>query len=579
MSSSTYTPNLGIEEPATGSYPNTWGDVANRSYRVIDAAIGGVATITLTGATYHLTTTNGTDASNALYPMLTWSGAPGAAATVTIAPNTQQRLYIMANRTTDNHAITFTQGGGAPFTLQSGYDAHIYCDGNANNAGVAAALQNPQFNNMLVTGTLTIQGNLTGNLNLGNISAASLGLGSPTSVPDPLTINGLGSQGSGQIRLVEVNAGNYGAILRNDGNSFFVMATAANTPYGPFVPTTIGLTVNLANGAVTANQGLSAPTIQSTGPLYAGTVVNTVNLNAVSSIAIDTGQTNGGGIDLFFGASTEGIGSARSGGAPQNQGGLTLFTAGAARLVVTNSGPVGINMMPDGHWLCVNGPIHSASGGFVFPDGSVQTTAISGTLTGLQVNGNANITGTLGVGGLVSVNNNINLTAGHTYQVNGVPLSSGISGIQFWYGNIPQAKEPGIEIIGGFGITVTYGDTSPGNYAAYTITNSLQCDERVKRNIHPLQGGLSVISQLRPIEAEFNGLGATREGERTVGVLAQELERVLPGSVVKVRGKLRPSDVEETDLLYIGTYELLFQMLLAIQQLYHRSEMLYGRST
>lgn len=582
MSSSTYTPNLGIEQPATGAYPNTWGNVANRSYAVLDAAIGGVGTITLTGTTYHLTTTAATDPSTALYPMLAWMGAPGATVTVTIAPNTQQRLYVMSNRTSDASAITFAQGGGASFTLQSGHDAQICCDGFGANANVAATLNNPQFNNVLVTGALTIQGSLTGNLNLGNINAATLGLGGPSSVPDALTINGLGSAQQAQIRLVEGANANYGVLLRNDGSTFYLMATAANNPYGGWVKTPF--IMDLASGSVgvggagpNATYGLTASSLHCSSVLV-DTTVSCANLSAFGSIVVDALNTNTGGIDVAFGSGlTEGIGSARSGGGAANQGGLTFFTANTARVVVLNNGQVAINMFPvDGSALTVSGAIRT-TGGIVFPDGSVQTTAVSGTLTSLQVNGNANITGTLSVGGNVSVTNgDMNLAAGHVYRINNVPLSTGISGVTVYVGP-PLWTEPGISFSAGVGMSIVASHNSPGNYGTLTFNNTVSSDERVKRNVRPLQGGLSILSQLHPIEGEYNGLGGTREGERVVGVMAQELQRLLPGCVMSVRGKLRKDDAEETDLLYVNTQELIYQMLLAIQQLYGRSELAYGR--
>lgn len=585
MSSSTFTPNLGIEQPATGAYPNTWGNVANRSYAVLDAAIGSNASITLTGVPglpQNLPTAPGTDPSQGLYPLLIWTGPQQAAGAVTISPNTQQRLFIMKNQTAAT--IAFSQGTGSAFTLQPGCDAQLYCDGLGPAANVAAALDSPQFRNVLVTGVLTIQGSLTGNLNLGNVNAATLGLGSPLAVPDPLTINALGPNGQCQLRLVESLASNYGALLRNDGNAFYILTTSANIPYGNF-NSLRPLTIDLASGAVgvggagpNASYGLSATSIHSTASIYVDAVVNTNTLSAVGGIQVDSANTNGGGIDIYFGGpgTTEGIGSARTGGASANQGGLSFFTANAARLVILSNGQVAVNMFPiDSSAFTVSGAIRT-TGGIVFPDGSVQTTAVSGTLTSLQVNGNANITGTLNVGGLVTVSNDVNLTAGHVYRINNVPLSTGIPGVTVYVGP-PLWTEPGIAFSAGVGMSIVASHNSPGNYGTLTFNNTAASDERVKRNVRPLQGGLSVLSQLHPIEGEYNGLGGTREGERVVGVMAQELRRLLPGCVMSVRGKLRKDDAEETDLLYVNTQELIYQMLLAIQQLYGRSEMLYGR--
>lgn len=409
---SSFTPNLGIEQPATGMYANTWGNVANRSYAVIDAAIGGNAQIVISSP-YTLGTGQGADPSTGVYPLIVWTGPQSVQGSVTFAPNTEQRLYIMSNQTTDQNGnipgfpIAFQQGMGSQFVLQPGYDAQIYCDGAGANANVAATIRNPQFNNVLVQGDLTLNGSLVspgGGISLGDVAIDTLGLGAPTSVPDPLTINGQGT--GGQIRLV-MNAGShYGVILSNDGDNFYVMNTAAGTPYGFSVGTPafwIDLdagTVAVGGATPSASYGLTATSVYCAALTTPG-VINCAQVLATGGVMVDSALTNNGAqLDLAFGAITEGIGSARVVGAV-NLAGLTFFTAGQPRIYLTNDGRVGIDRLPDaGHALCVGGYIHAASGGIIFPDGSVQTTAVSGTFTQLTVNGNGSVSGTLSVGRL-----------------------------------------------------------------------------------------------------------------------------------------------------------------------------------
>lgn len=56
---STYTSNLGIEKPATGDQSGTWGDTTNTNFDIVDRAIAGVGSITLSGTSHTLTTTDG----------------------------------------------------------------------------------------------------------------------------------------------------------------------------------------------------------------------------------------------------------------------------------------------------------------------------------------------------------------------------------------------------------------------------------------------------------------------------------------------------------------------------------------
>ena len=47
---STYTVNLGIEKIGTGEQSGTWGTTTNTNFDLIDQAVNGVATVTLSSA-------------------------------------------------------------------------------------------------------------------------------------------------------------------------------------------------------------------------------------------------------------------------------------------------------------------------------------------------------------------------------------------------------------------------------------------------------------------------------------------------------------------------------------------------
>ena len=57
---STYTNNGGIELPANGEQSATWGNTVNDNMSIIDRLTNGVGTITLSGTTHTLTTSDGT---------------------------------------------------------------------------------------------------------------------------------------------------------------------------------------------------------------------------------------------------------------------------------------------------------------------------------------------------------------------------------------------------------------------------------------------------------------------------------------------------------------------------------------
>lgn len=349
---STYTQNLGVELPATGEQANIWGLTVNRNMDTLDKAINGNVQLTLSTSPYSLTTGDGAALPVAANPLIIWTGPQAAQGSVQIDwQSNRQHLYIMSNQTSNGFPIAFAQGSGSQFVLQAGYDAIIYTDGGSASASVAAALNNPQFHNVLVTGDLLVEGSLNGidfstfltpdaqgNLHL----TAGLGVNDPASIPDPLTVGGLGT--GGQLRLVQ---GNYGVVFRNDGTQLMVGVTASGDPYGGVAAWPVATT--LVNQRTYFN---------GTDPYVIG---------------------------LQNGANANFIGTTPSGQ-------LQLSNAGGQALLVMNVGGAAFSGT-----LTTGGQIHVVSGGIMFPDGTVQTTAGGGGGGG-AFPGNVSIAGGLTVG-------------------------------------------------------------------------------------------------------------------------------------------------------------------------------------
>jgi hypothetical protein len=175
---STFTTNFGIEEMATGDQSGTWGTTSNFNFDILDriTAYGSVA---LSGTTHTLTvraaspSSGSSNVQDGMYRVLDFTGALGAANTVTIAPNTTKAFFIVINSTTDSgssgpYSIIFSQGSGANFTLANGKSAIIYCDGAGAGAAIAGAFTDPSFTTLDVTGattlgsTLAVTGAVTG---------------------------------------------------------------------------------------------------------------------------------------------------------------------------------------------------------------------------------------------------------------------------------------------------------------------------------------------------------------------------------------------------------------------------------
>jgi len=142
---------------------------------------------------------------------------------------------------------------------------------------------------------------------------------------------------------------------------------------------------------------------------------------------------------------------------------------------------------------------------------------------------------------------------------------TGFTGINGYLQTTFIATRPNINFRNGGSTVANCFDDPP--------TNSLQLqwnyvsDARLKRNVAALNGGLSIINQLHPVEFEFNGLGGTTEGEHGVSVMAHDLRAVLPKSVTTYQAKLRPEDETLTEFLTFSPHDITYHLVQAVQQL------------
>ena len=142
---STYVNDLRLNEMATGDASGTWGTVTNTNLELIAEAFGfGTEAISTNANTHTSTIADGaTDPVRAMY--VKYTGALDSDCTITIAPNTLNRVHIIENATTDSGAsgpynIIIKQGSGATVTIANGQVSAVYLDGAGSGAAVADAL-------------------------------------------------------------------------------------------------------------------------------------------------------------------------------------------------------------------------------------------------------------------------------------------------------------------------------------------------------------------------------------------------------------------------------------------------------
>ena len=130
---STFTSNGGIEKIGLGEQAGTWGTTTNTNLDIIDRLINGVGTITLSGTTHTLTTSDGS-LSDGMFKVLVLAGSPSGTNTITISPNNADKLYFVKNGT--SQTATFTQGSGGNVSIAAGKGAIIFADGAGSTAAV-----------------------------------------------------------------------------------------------------------------------------------------------------------------------------------------------------------------------------------------------------------------------------------------------------------------------------------------------------------------------------------------------------------------------------------------------------------
>jgi microcystin-dependent protein len=166
---STYTTSLKIQEIGNGEQSGVWGTTTNTNWQLIEQAVAGVQTITMSNANYTLTNLNGV-LDEARNMVLVIQGTNSGIYQV-VAPLNQPKMYVISNQTSGGYAITIGASSGSVVTIPNGTTAQVYCDGST---GFYSA-QTGSAGNFTVNGNFTVTGNQTdtGNLTVGGTFIAS----------------------------------------------------------------------------------------------------------------------------------------------------------------------------------------------------------------------------------------------------------------------------------------------------------------------------------------------------------------------------------------------------------------------
>ena len=146
------------------------------------------------------------------------------------------------------------------------------------------------------------------------------------------------------------------------------------------------------------------------------------------------------------------------------------------------------------------------------------------------------------------VNGDISITPGNSITLNGV----------VGVGNPATPRD----------LTVFGNEFKPGG-GPFTATS----DIRVKKDIRSFGDGLEKILALKPVAYRYNGRGGTSEdGNEYVGLVAQEVQEILPELVSSRSAKMEESDKEDSDILTFEPGPITYILINAVKELAARIE-------
>ncbi len=111
------------------------------------------------------------------------------------------------------------------------------------------------------------------------------------------------------------------------------------------------------------------------------------------------------------------------------------------------------------------------------------------------------------------------------------------------------------------------------NSAAKPGTNTwtVSSDARLKTNVQPYREGLQALLQIQPVWYEYNGKAGTPQGEKYVGVIAQELQKVAPYMVSDWK-YVDPQTGQTTTYLGVDNGAMTYMLINAVKELARENE-------
>lgn len=247
----TYTSSLRVAQQTVGGNENTWGTTLNASLAMLDCAIAGIVSVSVTGGNVTLTTADNAD-DQARNGLIILTGTPGTTRTVTF-PNVEKLSWVFNN---SDSSATLTAGAGTTVTVLAGFTACVYSDGATNmkalfngSQAVGGQIKFPATQNASADantlddyeeGTFTpTLGDGTNNFTLTTADGHYTKIGDRVLGSVDCIWTSIGSAGAGQLRVgaLPFTVGKRGALTLSSLNGIDTSATLNQITSGAVVTT------------------------------------------------------------------------------------------------------------------------------------------------------------------------------------------------------------------------------------------------------------------------------------------------------------------------------------------------------
>jgi hypothetical protein len=337
---STYTTNLGIEKIATGEQSGTWGTTTNTNLDLIDEAVNGIISITLSsagssGSPTALPITDGSS-SNGRNKFIEFvdGGDLGGTAYVQLTPNDAEKIVHIRNSLSGSRSIIVFQGtynASNDFEIANGADVLLKFNGGGSGATVTDVNVDLTVTGLTVTTANVTTLNAT-TVDTTNIEVTNLKAKDGTAAGSIADSTGVVTIASAVLTTADINGGTADNVTIGGSTAAVGTFTTANA-------TTVD-TTNIEVTNIKAKDGTSAGSIaDSTGVVtIASSVLTTADINGGTADGVTIGGSSAAAGTFTAGVFTTAVASTETD--TSNSGSVTLDFSADQNFVLTLTGNV-----------------------------------------------------------------------------------------------------------------------------------------------------------------------------------------------------------------------------------------------